>query len=98
MTPEEKRIRKLKKTLTHLSETVVVFSHLLDEEMRKPVPTPEEREAKGRRIAKLLNALENVNDHVLFLELHASIHDKNVKSRIIKRHLKKKPAATEGGK
>jgi len=64
----KKEARELRKCLENLTMTVRQFIHLLDSEMKNPSDV-----ARGRRIAKLQNSLEWVNDHARFLTLREDL-------------------------
>jgi len=57
MTPEERKIRELRKHLRDLTQTVMRYLSLMDEAMKMP-----STEDRGKRIAQLNNQLELQND------------------------------------
>ena len=71
MTPEEKQIRNLTKSLIEISNDVLTFLELMDRTMK--LPSTEER---GKTIAGYLNALEFTNASVRHFVLGAEVTDK----------------------
>lgn len=87
----QRRIKKLEKTLKSLSDSVLVFLHLHDAQMRKPGKTPEERRAWGSRIARMSNWLDQQNDLIRFTSLHVDFR-RDDKDKIAVRLIKKMKA------
>ena len=74
---------KYKTALQNLSDTILLFLDALDAEMKLHLFTPEERNARGKRLAVMANKLDMANDYVrLFLGLNL---DKVAAVRAIKK-------------
>ena len=74
---------KYQTSLQNLSDTVLLFLDALDAEMKLAPVTPEERHARGKRLAAMANKLDMANDYArLFLGLNL---DKVAAVRAIKK-------------
>ena len=65
---KEKTANQYKKALKQLTESVLAFENLLDKEMKKPSTSE-----RGKNIAKLTNALTEVNQQAMLYTLGYSI-------------------------
>lgn len=76
---EKRKNRDLKRHLTALTTTTLVFLERLDQVMREP-SAPD----RGAKIAKLSNALDFANDTARFNGLHISFRDDDKKAALQK--------------
>lgn len=77
---------QLLKSLKHLSDTNILFIEYLDRLMRQPSTIE-----RGRMVAKLLNRMELVNDHLRLNNFGSKAITQKTKDRIIKNHSVKMP-------
>jgi hypothetical protein len=87
----QRQTRRLERKAKDLANSIIVFLHLLDEEMKKPSTVE-----RGRRIAKMSNWLDSKNDSMRFglLGVNFRTDDKDrIANRIIAQ-MKKESVAT----
>jgi hypothetical protein len=98
----QRRVKKLEKDLKSLSNDVLIFLHLLDKQFAQPPGNDAERVARGRRIARMSNWLDQRNDLKRYGTLNVNFRgdDKNkIAERLIKKMkadaLERNPALAE---